>query len=131
MFVDRKTNMAANSTVYAIYKGFWIRVREFCNGDLGLYSYIYGKTLCGEYDVCKILEQRAYSKSGKRVMWYGQDLALRDICYTYGKDYEVIKERLSSDGWLNSSIYACVIYDKNPFVNYDMSDGGVRYQFRN
>ena len=132
MFVDRKTNAACRSvTSYVIYKGFWVRLSEFCKDDPALYSYANTRVRAGVLDMCEIIAEREYNTSGKRVIWQGEDVALKDLCDEYGKDYYTVLNRLHTHGWSNSSLYACVIYDINPFCNYDMvTNDGVRYQFK-
>lgn len=133
MFVDRKTNIACRRiTLYATYKGFWVRLSEFFKDDISLYGYASQRVTKGQLDICEILSEREYATSGKRVIWEGEDVALKDLCDQYGKDYDTIRSRLDKSGWSNSSLYACVIYDYNPYSLYDMvGEHGVRYQFNN
>lgn len=133
MFVDRKTNTACRSvTLYAIYKGFWVRLSEFCKDDIALYSYAYTRVISGTLDMVEIIEEREYSTSGKRVIWHGEDVALKELCEQYGKDYETVRNRINKDGWSDSSLYACVIYDSNPYSLYDMVwKHNVHYRFSN
>ena len=130
-FLSRKDNMLARSnTSYAIYKGFWVQMHAFCRGDMNLRAYLDRFYMKGFDNLEDILEKREYEAKGCRVTWENVDTPLKDLCDRYDKDYNVIKSRTSN--WTNSSVYACMFYEYNPHVSFELTGvGGVVYQFTN
>lgn len=75
-----------------------------------------------------ILEWRRLSSLGLLVDWHGEQVTLKDICEMHGKDYEEVRRRHNT--WTNSSVYAAVFYDENPYLSFELiGSGGVIYQF--
>lgn len=134
MFLSRKVNQLFRSvdTYYVTYKGFYVRLKEFCNRDDSLYTYARLKVIDGITDFDEILKLRERSRQGKFIVLEGKEVPLKDLCNMYGADYNTTLHRISTaTGWRDSSIYACLIFkDKPTHPSYDMTtNSGVRYQF--
>lgn len=128
-FLSRLENMYSRSnTMHAIYKGFWVRLKEFSNGDMALHSYLYARVREGNLTIEDILEERHRAQQGVHVEWEGLETSLRALCVMYDKDYETIKGRRKA--W-NTTIYGCMFYDEDPRVSFELTGtGDVVYQFR-
>lgn len=130
LWLTRKENLQARPvTVYVVYKGFWVNLKDYCNGDSGLYSYAYRK-LDVTNDLDEIMAMRDAHHTGVSVEWEGEEVSLKGLCDSFGKDYETVLYRHRS--WLNTTIYAAMYYDSNPLYSFELSgSGGVVYQFKN
>ena len=130
LWLTRKENLQARPvTVYVVYKGFWVNLNDYCQGDSGLYSYVYNK-LDITNDLDEILAMREAYHAGVLVEWEGEEVPLKALCDSFGKDYETVFSRYRS--WLNTTIYAAMYYDSNPSYSFELTGiGGVVYQFKN
>lgn len=131
-FLSRSDNVRAQKrAAFAAYKGFWVHLRSFYRDDIAAYSYAYRKVYYEGYTDLDVIEnERKQSNQGVLVVWDGVETPLKSICHKYGKEYEVVRDRLGS--WSGSTIYGKVIYDENAYVSFELiGAGGVIYQFRN
>ena len=118
-----------SNTVYVKWKGFWVNLKDWCKGDASLYGYVFNN-LNKTYDLEEILEDRRLATLGVVVEWEDEQVPLRDVCNKYGKDYEEVRNRRNV--WSSSSVYACMFYEYNPYVSFELTGvGGVIYQFAN
>lgn len=72
----------------------------------------------GYTDLDVIENERKQSNQGVLVVWDGVETPLKSICHRYGKEYEVVRDRLGS--WSGSTIYGKVIYDENPMFHLSL-----------
>lgn len=135
LFLHQSVNRLFTGTgnLYATYKGFYVRIKEFFREDIAAYSFAYARIREGITDIDEILRLREISLQGKVVVDSdGNELSLKLLCKEYDVDYKTVVTRLSpSSGWKDSSLYACLVYNEKPqSPAYVMTTSdGVWYQF--
>lgn len=127
IMIDGKLNgIVKPTTLYGVYKGFWVLLKEFYKNDetSARYSYAY-KHFNVTNDLEELERMREYATSGKRVIWEGEDRSLIELCEEWGSDYNSVLDRLSCWG---TTVYACVVYRNKCNYSYEVTaDCGAAY----
>lgn len=118
------------NSLFAVYKGFWVSVVEFCGEDIALYSYLTKSLRLDKRAKIEDLIELRYKPEdlGIQVEWEGELRYLKELCIEYGRDYSDVMSRLKT--WKNTSLYACLIYEKSYSWKYDMGNGSTKMVFK-
>lgn len=115
--------------LFAVYKGFWVSVIDFCGEDIALYSYLTKGLRDNRHSKIEdLIEARYPVDLGIQVEWEGEIRYLKELCSEYGTDYTDVVYRLRN--WKNTTVYACVVYDKPYSWNCEMYCNGTNWVFK-
>lgn len=118
-------------SLFAVYKGFWVSVIDFCAGDVALYSYLTKSLRIDKSAKIEDLIDVRYQPEdlGIQVEWEGELRYLKEVCIEHGADYSDVRYRLNT--WRNTTVYGCVLYEKPYSWKHEMYDGSTKIVFKN